>query len=571
MQLPRPRTALRAVLPGLVSAVALGMLPAPSYAAPGHPTTTGLATTSPTTNRATTGLPKLEDDAVDALRRVTTAQTRHDKAIDVREQRIERVQLLGDQAAEASERARLLHAQVDDSRTGLLFDAVTSFVTGDDTELDKALAAIEDEKFALGLLATAEDALLQANLDVKAAEKALVRARAEAAEVKTRTAAMRAARRAIEQSQPASGYTPADRAQRRLDKKGLQAWEAYLVDVARAGIVPPDAEALADPDNLVAPFEAAHDRRGRKLPGVAEVESEDGTLTVLSAEAVRAVASAFHDLGDDDAPDVMGGRAYTCGGLAGTAWGPTALGVPATADSQWDTLGAVPTGAVDRGDLVFTAAQGDAPSSVGIVVGDGMVVAADPESGTAAVRLLDARATKAVIGARRPSLAAGHGLRVAQTATPQCEEPAPPAPAAIPVPAPAAPASTTGGWTVPVPTGYAPTTAFGVAGPLWSSGHHTGLDFAAPAGTPVFAARAGVVTVERPAWAGLLVRIDHGDGVETWYAHLSASDVVPGQLVQAGEPIGAVGSAGNSTGPHLHFEVRLDGTAVDPAATLGLS
>jgi len=566
MQLPRPRTALRAVLPGLVSAVALGMLPAPSYAAPANPTTAG-----PTTTARATGLPKLEDDAVDALRRVTTAQTRYDKAIVVRDQRIERVQLLGDQAAEASERARRLHAQVDDSRTGLLLDAVTSFVTGDDTQLDQAVVAIEDEKFALGLLATAEDALLQANLDVKAAEKELARARAKAAEVKTRTAAMRAARRAIEQSQPGRDYAPTDRGQRRLDEQALAAWEDYLVDVARAGIVPPDAEALADPKNLVEPFEPAHDRRGRALPGVAEVETEDGTLTVLSAESVRAVAAAFYGLGDADAPDVMGGRAYTCGGLAGTAWGPTELGVPAAADSQWDTLGAVPTGAVDRGDLVFTAAQGDTPSSVGIVVGDGLVVAADPETGAAAVQKLDAGATKALIGARRPSLAAGNGLRLPQTATPQCEEPAPPAPAPVPAPAAVPPASTTGGWNLPVPTGYTPTTAFGVAGPLWSSGRHTGLDFAAPAGTPAFAARAGVVTVERPAWAGLLVRIDHGDGVETWYAHLSAADVVPGQIVEAGEPIGAVGSAGNSTGPHLHFEVRLDGTAVDPAATLGLT
>jgi hypothetical protein len=171
---------------------------------------------------------------------------------------------------------------------------------------------------------------------------------------------------------------------------------------------------------------------------------------------------------------------------------------------------------------------------------------------------------QAMIGARRPSLAAGTGVRVAQTTTPQCH-------AATPATAPVPPGTTDGGWTAPVPTGYAATTAFGVTGPLWSSGEHTGLDFAAPVGTPVFAARAGVVTVERPDWAGRLVRIDHGNGVETWYAHLSAVDVVPGQLVKAGERLGAVGSAGNSTGPHLHLEVRLDGTPVDPAAVLGLS
>ena len=123
MLLPRPRTTLR-VLPGLlVSAVAFGMLPAPSYAVPAHPSAA---------NRPATGLPKLEDDAIDALRRVTTAKTRYDKAIDVRDQRIERVQMLGDQAAEASERARLLHAQVDGSRTGLLLDPQDLHLLGGD-------------------------------------------------------------------------------------------------------------------------------------------------------------------------------------------------------------------------------------------------------------------------------------------------------------------------------------------------------------------------------------------------------------------------------------------------------
>ncbi len=94
---------------------------------------------------------------------------------------------------------------------------------------------------------------------------------------------------------------------------------------------------------------------------------------------------------------------------------------------------------------------------------------------------------------------------------------------------------------------------------------HKGIDIGAPAGTPIAAAADGVVT-----WAGerggygRLVVIDHGDGVETRYAHQSRLDVVPGQRVTAGQTIGAVGSTGRSTGPHLHFEVRLGGEAVDP-------
>jgi len=80
----------------------------------------------------------------------------------------------------------------------------------------------------------------------------------------------------------------------------------------------------------------------------------------------------------------------------------------------------------------------------------------------------------------------------------------------------------------------------------------------------VRAVTSGVVRVEHPAWAGNLVRIDHGNGLETLYAHLSRVDVTDGQQVTAGQQIGAVGTEGNSTGPHLHFEVRLGGDPVNP-------
>ena len=98
---------------------------------------------------------------------------------------------------------------------------------------------------------------------------------------------------------------------------------------------------------------------------------------------------------------------------------------------------------------------------------------------------------------------------------------------------------------------------------------HAGLDIAAPAGTPVAAPAAG--TVVTAGWAGgygLLVAIDHGDGLQTRMAHLSRVDVAVGQRVAAGEQVGAVGSTGLSTGPHLHFEVRVGGVAQDPAPWL---
>jgi murein DD-endopeptidase MepM/ murein hydrolase activator NlpD len=97
-------------------------------------------------------------------------------------------------------------------------------------------------------------------------------------------------------------------------------------------------------------------------------------------------------------------------------------------------------------------------------------------------------------------------------------------------------------------------------------GHwHAGVDLAAARGTPVVAAIAGVIAVVVSATGyGLHVIIDSGGGLTTLYGHLSAVSVSTGDHVDAGEQIGAVGSTGNSTGPHLHFEVRRDGIAEDP-------
>lgn len=94
---------------------------------------------------------------------------------------------------------------------------------------------------------------------------------------------------------------------------------------------------------------------------------------------------------------------------------------------------------------------------------------------------------------------------------------------------------------------------------------HTGLDIATRWGSPVLAARAGVVRfVGWMAGYGRMVVVDHGRGLETVYSHLSAALVRPGQYVAQGEVIGRIGSTGWSTGPHLLFEVRRNGVPVDP-------
>jgi murein DD-endopeptidase MepM/ murein hydrolase activator NlpD len=101
---------------------------------------------------------------------------------------------------------------------------------------------------------------------------------------------------------------------------------------------------------------------------------------------------------------------------------------------------------------------------------------------------------------------------------------------------------------------------------------HTGVDLAAPMGTPVRAAADGII-VETQWFGGYgrLIIIDHGNGVQTYYGHLSSFDVVPGQEVRRGDVIGRSGASGRVTSPHLHYEVRMGGTPVNPYPFLARS
>lgn len=98
---------------------------------------------------------------------------------------------------------------------------------------------------------------------------------------------------------------------------------------------------------------------------------------------------------------------------------------------------------------------------------------------------------------------------------------------------------------------------------------HTGLDFPADPGTPILAAAGGVVLSAGPhPQYGLLVELDHGNGLVTRYAHTSQMLVKQGDLVKRGQAIAAVGNTGRSTGPHLHFEVLVEGVQQNPARFL---
>ncbi|MBJ6626486.1 M23 family metallopeptidase [Streptomyces sp. I4(2020)] len=116
---------------------------------------------------------------------------------------------------------------------------------------------------------------------------------------------------------------------------------------------------------------------------------------------------------------------------------------------------------------------------------------------------------------------------------------------------------------------YTVTSTFGQAGAYWSSGYHTGLDFAAPTGTLIKAVHTGTIT--SAGWDGsygykTVLTLD--DGTEVWYAHQSSINVSVGQKVATGDVIGRVGATGNVTGAHLHLEVHTGSGSVDPAAWL---
>ncbi len=111
------------------------------------------------------------------------------------------------------------------------------------------------------------------------------------------------------------------------------------------------------------------------------------------------------------------------------------------------------------------------------------------------------------------------------------------------------------------------TSAFGMRWHPVLGGHrpHEGVDLAGPVGTPVHATGDGVVG--RADWFssyGLFVEIEHGSQLETRYGHMSRLNVAAGQFVHRGDVIGYIGTTGRTTGPHLHYEVRVDGVAVNP-------
>ncbi|MET9594294.1 LysM peptidoglycan-binding domain-containing M23 family metallopeptidase [Streptomyces sp. NPDC006516] len=187
---------------------------------------------------------------------------------------------------------------------------------------------------------------------------------------------------------------------------------------------------------------------------------------------------------------------------------------------------------------------------------------------------------KLVLGAKASGSAEAAPSKAAPSKEKAAEKPAAPAEkAAAPAEKTATTTSTesaasegnTSGYAAPVENPNV-TTQYRASGASWSSGYHTGSDFQAASGTSVRSIGPG--TVVSAGWSGSYgneVVIQHSDGMYSQYAHLSSLEVSAGQTVTGGQQIGLSGSTGNSTGPHLHFEVRTGpsyGSDVDPIAYL---
>jgi hypothetical protein len=460
----------------------------------------------------------------------------------VQSQRVEEL------AATAEAEAERLRAEVGNDDGGIV-GAITGMFSSAPSDLDRAAEAAENAADARALADMVHAALVDAIATAEQARREWERAERRRSRAEAALTASEYAEQAIAYAQLQPGYTVTGPGQDERNRAALDDWHSYLRSVADAAVVPPALADLTDPQALPPGLEAARDTHFAVSPGIAVADPPGSPgVTVLSAEAVRAVSAAFRRVGVPGDSDIT---TDACGGLVAEAWTGPDLGPPSDVVGQWESLAPVPLGSVQPGDVVVLGSRRTGLAESGVYVGADQAVVIDATTGVGEVRPLDGP----VLGARRVGVGAGHAT--APAGGPCGVQPV---------------ATSDGPFLVPVPPGsYTLTAGFGDAGSHWSSGSHSGLDFAAPTGTPVVAAAAGTVTVEHPGWAGSLVRIDHGNGLETWYAHLSRTDVTTGQVVEAGTPIGLVGERGNTTGPHLHFEVRLDGSPYDPAPLLGLA
>ncbi|MFG2981459.1 peptidoglycan DD-metalloendopeptidase family protein [Streptomyces sp. NPDC048258] len=262
---------------------------------------------------------------------------------------------------------------------------------------------------------------------------------------------------------------------------------------------------------------------------------------------------------------------------------------PAVAPQLPLSLQAAPAAAVETAPTVYTVVPGDYLSKIAaerhlsggwerLYADNREAVGTNPSLIHPGLKLtLGAKGEAAPVAETAPAPAPKAAPKSAPKAAPKLAPKSAPKPAEKAAPAQQdsaaeAPASqqSAAGFVAPVSGGIS--TQYKVAGSMWSSGYHTGVDFIASSGTTVKAVGAG--TVVSAGWAGAYgneVIIKHEDGTYSQYGHLSQLSVSAGQSVTGGQRIGLSGSTGNSTGPHLHFEIRTGpsyGSDIDPVAYL---
>ena len=320
------------------------------------------------------------------------------------------------------------------------------------------------------------------------------------------------------------------------NREAAARWRAYKNRVDEAGLTFPTAKAVRkDPTKSIVPSST----------------SENGVGTLLPVETVRFVDTLIKRVGEPYTGKDGQGR-WTCSSLlTDTKSGTYTLdGSPA---DLFETTKKVPTRTKRIGDLIFLANDKSGIHHVGVYVGDG--------------KMIDAPATRYTVGISsvpdRPYAVTRPSLGKGDNTAPKGSERKPTTVCNANLPAKIT------GWRLPMKRGtYTLTAGFGESGKYWAR-RHTGQDFAAPVGTPIYASRGGVVSIESNSWAGRLITVTRPDGSADRYAHTSKQLVEDGDIVEAGQEIALIGSEGNVTGPHLHFEIiQPDGEMVDPLPLL---
>ncbi|MGI6580204.1 MAG: peptidoglycan DD-metalloendopeptidase family protein [Saccharofermentanales bacterium] len=243
--------------------------------------------------------------------------------------------------------------------------------------------------------------------------------------------------------------------------------------------------------------------------------------------------------------------------------------------SIFDLQGQIDTFAVSESEIQWALAEADANririeeerEAERLAAEQAAAEAAALEAEQAALAAQAAQATQPVTAPAEAALSDTQAVTDDPVGgAPSAEEPAPNESPVVEEPAPAEPPIYNGGglaW--PVPSSYTITSYFGYRTFGGYSDFHTGTDIGAPTGTPVVAPAPGTVTYA--GWmdvGGNTVIVDHGNGMATMYCHLSSFGCSVGQSVSTGQTICYIGSTGFSTGPHLHYEIRINGVSVDP-------